>query len=99
MTGAPREHAFHVAETGEILTVTPYGLAKSGASVRYHFNGAPNDRPGGYPLDELFASDVPTPKEAMHHPSSVLMLWGKGLRAGWRSRIRAVSMSRRRCSR
>lgn len=81
-TGAPRPEAFHVAETGEILTVTPYGLASVETETRYFFPDAPGADPAGYPLEALFATDTPTPKEAMHHPESVLLLWGKDIRAG-----------------
>ncbi|MBK8257475.1 MAG: alkaline phosphatase family protein [Polyangiaceae bacterium] len=82
VTGGPRVEAFHVTETGEILTVTPYGMASLDGEVRYTFPDAPHAAASGYPLEELFATDVPTPKEAMHHPESVMLMWGKDLRAG-----------------
>jgi hypothetical protein len=76
--GGPHERAIEVTETGEILTLTPYGLPDSSAAVTYHF---PPD-PGGYPLAELFATDTPTPKQGMHHPTGVLALFGAGIRRG-----------------
>ena len=82
VVGGPRKEAFHVAETGEILTVTPYGMAKLGHEIRYFFPDAPKADSSGYLLDELFATDTPTPKEAMHDPPSVLTMWGPGIRAG-----------------
>ena len=81
-TGNVRPHTFHVAETGELLTVTPIAIAKTDAEVRYFFPDAPNAKAGGYSLDDLFAADQPTPKEAMHHPQFVFTLWGSGICAG-----------------
>jgi hypothetical protein len=81
-TGNVRPHTFHVAETGELLTVTPIAIAKTDAEVRYFFPDAPNAKAGGYSLDELFAADQPTPKEAMHHPQFVFTMWGNGVCAG-----------------
>ncbi len=82
--GGAKPAAFSVAETGEILTVTPYGLAKREGEIRYFFPDAPNARAEGYVIDELFAVDTPTPKESMHDPAGVLLLWGKGIQPGVR---------------
>jgi hypothetical protein len=80
--GGAHDEAMHVEETADILTLTPFGLAKSPAGVRYSFPGAPAARPEGYPLEELFACDAPTPKEGMHHPRGLLVMAGPGMRAG-----------------
>jgi hypothetical protein len=66
----------------ELLTVTPYGMARLDGEIHYHFPDAPNADPRGYPIGELFAMDTPTPKEAMHDPASVFTMWGSGIRAG-----------------
>ena len=82
VTGGARRSAFNVEETGELLTVTPFGMAKLEGEIRYFFPDAPNANAAGYLIDDLFATDVPTPKEAMHDPPSVLTMWGAGIRAG-----------------
>ncbi len=82
VVGGPRREAFYVEETGELLTVTPLGMAKLDHEIRYFFPDAPKAESNGYLLDELFATDTPTPKEAMHDPPSVFTLWGPGIRAG-----------------
>jgi hypothetical protein len=82
VTGGPRREAFHVEETGVLLTVTPYGMARLNGEIRYFFPDAPRADPRGYAIEELFAMDTPTPKEAMHDPPSVLLLWGDGIRQG-----------------
>lgn len=79
--GETRE-ALAVTETGEVLTVNPKGLAEPDASIRYFFPGAPGAREEGYAYDELFVHDAPTPKEGMHHPVGMLLLWGAGIEAG-----------------
>ena len=79
---APRPEAFHLAEVGDILTVTPFGLAKREGEIRYFFPDAPNANPKGYLIDELFETDAPSPKEGMHHPTGLLVIWGKGIRPG-----------------
>ncbi len=74
--------AIHVEETGDILTLTPRALGPQGASARYTFPGAAAARPEGYGLDELFASDAPTPKEGMHDPKGMVIFHGPGIRQG-----------------
>ncbi|WP_437629630.1 hypothetical protein [Sorangium sp. So ce854] len=80
--GKVSRSAFKAVETGDILTVTPVCLAQPDPDARYFFPGAPDARPEGYPIHELFALDAPSPKQGMHHPTGLLMLWGKGIRAG-----------------
>ena len=80
--GAPHPDAITVEETGEILTLTPRGLARRTDDIRYYFPDAPNARPEGYELDELFACDVPTPKQGMHHPRGLVIFYGAGIRRG-----------------
>lgn len=77
-SGAPHEGAIEVVETGELLTLTPYGLPDAGAAVTYHLP----DGGGAYALTELFATDAPTPKQGMHHPTGVLGFIGAGIRPG-----------------
>ncbi|HVJ19054.1 MAG TPA: hypothetical protein VM686_26725 [Polyangiaceae bacterium] len=73
---------FTVVETGDVLTVTPAGLAKKRDDIRYFLDGAPNAKKDGYTLDELFVADAPTPKQGMHDPTGLLVLHGKGIRRG-----------------
>src|SRR5262249_36727825 len=80
--GGTRAEGFHLAEVGDILTVTPYGLAKREGEVRYFFPDAPNADPTGYPIDALFVMDAPSPKEGMHDPKGMMILWGKGISSG-----------------
>lgn len=80
--GGTKREAFHVSEVGEILTVTPYGLAKREGEIRYFFPDAPLSDPKGHLIDELFVMDAPSPKEGMHDPKGVLVVWGKGIRPG-----------------
>ncbi len=80
--GAVYDRGVSVEETNEILTVTPYGLAKREGEVRYFFDGTPGAKKEGYAIDELFAVDTPTPKEGYHHPAGVMMMWGRGVRPG-----------------
>ncbi|HMF43416.1 MAG TPA: hypothetical protein VKQ32_22240 [Polyangia bacterium] len=79
----PRTETIYVEEVGDILTITPAGLADGETeSVRYFFDGAPGTRPDGYPLDELFALDAPSPKQGMHDPRGLVILRGPGIRQG-----------------
>jgi hypothetical protein len=81
--GGTHPDAIHVEEVGDILTLTPRGLARREEGIRYFFPEAPNARPAGYELEELFVCDLPTPKEGVHHPRGVLMLYGAGIRRGF----------------
>jgi arylsulfatase A-like enzyme len=82
--GGTHPDAIHVEETGDILTLTPRGLAHRGGEeqVRYAFPGAPFAKPEGYALEELFACDAPTPKEGMHDPRGMVIFHGPGIRRG-----------------
>lgn len=80
--GALYEKGVSVEVNGELLTITPFGLAKKNDDIRYYFDGTPGAKSEGYRIDELFAVDAPTPKEGYHHPTGVLVLWGAGIRAG-----------------
>jgi hypothetical protein len=80
--GGVNEKAMFVEETGEILTVSPYGLAKLEPGVRYFFDGLPGEKAGGYAFDELFRGYGDTNKEGMHDPPGMLLLKGPGIVAG-----------------
>jgi arylsulfatase A-like enzyme len=72
------EKAMAVAETGELLTVTPLGLAQRAANITYQFPGiAPV-----FPMEDLFTMDAPTVKQGMHHPDGIFIAYGKGICAG-----------------
>lgn len=79
--GATFDRAVHVDENGEILTVTPFGLAKPNDAIRFFFDNA-EDGGGGHKISELFHVDLPARKEGYHHPQGVFMLWGDGIPAG-----------------
>jgi len=78
---APTPDAITVEEVGEILTVTPRGLAKLDGSARYTF---PSDggEPRSFAFDELFRSYGDTHKEGMHDPTGMLLLHGPGIERG-----------------
>lgn len=81
--GLAQSGAISVTEVGETLTLSPAGLAGSDTSeMRYFFDGAPNARASGYGLDELFATDAPSPKQGMHDPRGLLFIHGAGVRGG-----------------
>jgi hypothetical protein len=94
--GGTYPDAIHVEETGDILTLTPRGLAayakpsdlpgdparRQAEPVRYTFPGAPFAKAEGYELEELFACDAPTPKEGMHDPRGMVIFYGPGIRKG-----------------
>lgn len=76
------EPAISVEETGDLLTLTPLGLADKPNGIRYWFHGCPNANAAGYAIDELFATDTPTTKQGMHHRAGLLVFIGPGIRAG-----------------
>ncbi len=82
VTGGIRTMAIDVEETGDILTITPFGQAEWKGELRYFFPDVPGANAAGYLVDELFVYDAPTPKQGMHHPRGLLALWGKGIRPG-----------------
>ena len=73
---------FAVDEQGEILRITPRGLAKPESDVQVFFHDTLDPAQRIFAFDELFVTDDPTPKEGMHHPQGVLAFWGKGMRQG-----------------
>jgi hypothetical protein len=85
--GAVHAQAIGVEEAGELLTLTPRGLARhpqtdveAEVGIRYFFPGAPGARAEGHALDELFVCDVPTAKQGMHHPRGLVVFYGAGVR-------------------
>lgn len=83
--GATFDRAVHVDENGEILTVTPFGLAKPSNTIQFYFDGTPGEHKG-HGISELFHVDLPSRKEGYHHPEGVFMLWGDGIPAGMQVR-------------
>lgn len=77
----PTPDAITVEEVGEILTITPRGVAKLEGSARITFT-----LEGGvtrtFAFDELFRAYGDTPKEGMHDPSGMLLLHGPGIERG-----------------
>lgn len=71
------EKAMAVEETGEILTITPLGLAERTAGITYEFPGM-----SPLPMAQLFSMDSPTVKQGMHHPEGIFIAYGKGIGAG-----------------
>lgn len=80
--GGVHDRAMHVEETGDILTVTPLGLAKLDPSVRYFFPDTPRAKAEGYLFDELFRGYAETNKEGMHDPRGIFLLHGPGIARG-----------------
>jgi hypothetical protein len=80
-TGEKHE-VFAVDEEGDILRITPRGIAKRESDVKVFFHDSQDPTQQQYDFDELFMTDDPTPKEGVHHPEGVLALWGKGIRQG-----------------
>ncbi len=74
---------FNVSETGNILTVTPRGLAKVDENIRIFFPERSWDYRENYAFGELFRLDDSTPKEGMHHPEGLLAFWGNGVKQGF----------------
>jgi hypothetical protein len=76
------EAGFSVSETGQILTITPIGLARNAPGIEYVIPGSQGHPARRYPMDKLFAMDTPTVKQGMHHINGVLAFYGKGIRRG-----------------
>jgi hypothetical protein len=76
------EPAIHVAENGQLLTISPYGLSAREQGVRYFFDGCPGAPAGGVAMETLFSQDAPTPKQGMHHPEGLLAFFGAGIAPG-----------------
>jgi hypothetical protein len=78
ISDAADEPGFSVSEVGDVLTVTPYGLATSPQGVRYRFAaGEP-----AVPIEQFFAVDAPTVKQGMHHIDGLLSFYGAGIKRG-----------------
>lgn len=78
---APTPDAITVEEVGEILTITPRGVAKLDLAMRYTFaleGGATRV----FTFDELFRGYGDTPKEGMHDPTGMLLIHGPGIERG-----------------
>jgi hypothetical protein len=80
-TGEKHE-VFAVDEEGDILRITPRGLAKRESDVQVFFHDTLDTTKHVFAFDDLFVTDDPTPKEGVHHPQGVLAFWGKGIRRG-----------------
>jgi Type I phosphodiesterase / nucleotide pyrophosphatase len=79
----PAEQAFAVQETHDQLTITPLGLARNIAPIRYEFR-LPDGQRHSAALDEFFAMDAPTVKQGMHHIDGMLAFFGGGVARGKR---------------
>jgi len=78
---APTPDAITVDEVGEILTITPRGLAKMDGAMRFTFpleGGGTRD----YKFDDLFRGYGDTPKEGMHDPTGMMLMYGPGIERG-----------------
>jgi hypothetical protein len=73
---------FAVDEEGDILRITPRGLAKRELDVQVFFHDTLDTTQHVFAFDDLFVTDDPTPKEGVHHPQGVLAFWGRGIRQG-----------------
>lgn len=78
---APTTDAITVEEVGEILTITPRSLAKMDGRAVYHFP-AEGGGTRSFAFDELFKGYGDTPKEGMHDPSGMLLIYGPGIERG-----------------
>ncbi|MFM2397871.1 MAG: hypothetical protein RL341_28, partial [Pseudomonadota bacterium] len=78
ISGGADEPGFSVSEVGDILTVTPYGLAGSAQGVQYRLT----PQASSVPLEAFFAVDAPTVKQGMHHIDGLLSFYGAGIKRG-----------------
>jgi Type I phosphodiesterase / nucleotide pyrophosphatase len=78
---APTPDAITVDEAGEILTVTPRGIAKQNGGTRYLF---PNEDGSvrSFAFDDLMRGYADTNKEGMHDPAGMLLMYGPGIERG-----------------
>jgi hypothetical protein len=76
------EPGFSVSETGNVLTITPMGLARQVPGIEYLVPGAPGRPQSRHPMDALFATDTPTVKQGMHHINGILAFYGRSIRSG-----------------
>jgi hypothetical protein len=77
---APTPDAITVDEVGEILTITPRGIAKDDGSARYFFPTETGERE--LAVGDLFRIYGDTPKEGMHDPTGLLVMYGPGIERG-----------------
>ncbi len=68
-------------EVGQILTVTPRGLAKMDGGITYTFPTADGGS-RAFTFDELFRGYGDTPKEGMHDPTGMMLMVGPGIERG-----------------
>lgn len=78
------ERGFAVAEVGQMLTVTPLGLARMVADIQYVVPNAAQRTESRYAMESLFATDTPTVKQGMHDIHGVLAFYGSGIKRGAR---------------
>jgi len=78
--GGPTPEGISVEEVGEILTITPRGLAKMDGALKYTFPTPSGERQ--FAFDELFRGYGDTPKEGMHDPTGMLLMYGRGIERG-----------------
>jgi len=76
------EPGFSVSETGHMLTLTPFGLARKVAGIEYVFPAAEGRPESRHAMDDLFATDTPTVKQGMHHVNGILAFYGKCIKPG-----------------
>ena len=76
------EPGFSVSETGNVLTITPLGLARKPAGIEYVFPSSEGRPQSRHPMDDLFATDTPTVKQGMHHINGILAFYGKRIKRG-----------------
>ena len=76
-----RNDAITVEEVGEILTVTPRGIAKLNGGTRYLF---PNEdgTVRSFAFDDLMRGYADTNKEGMHDTKGMLLMYGPGIERG-----------------
>lgn len=76
------EPGFSVSETGNVLTITPLGLARKVPGIEYVIPGAGGRPESRHAMDDLFATDTPTVKQGMHHINGILAFYGKSIKRG-----------------
>ncbi len=82
--GPVDEPGISVRETGDVLTITPYGLASRPAGIAYRFPGGEGRPDRVVPMEALFVADAPTVKQGMHDPDGLLAFHGADIRPGLR---------------
>ena len=77
----PTPEGLSCEEVGQILTITPRGLAKMDGGITYTFPTAAGGS-RAFTFDELFRGYGDTPKEGMHDPTGMLLMYGPGIERG-----------------